>query len=308
MADATRKRISEILHEVGYRPHFAARALAAKRTDVIQVILAAPMFHGHGQTLLSVMTEAAAAGLSVVVSRADPDQDVDAQTVPFDVDGVIILGGQEPTVDMAIKTAAFAPTVLLLSNQHSLPGVSTVSVDNFAGSYQATRHLLDQGVLDLMHIEGDRSWADAAQRRDGFLAACREYGVQAEVLHAGSWGAQKGYEAASAAFDERGEGGVPFGEGAGMGIVAANDQLALGALRAAHERGVSVPYELSVVGFDDSEGAQCYLPPLTTVRQGFDKVGSAAIRQLAQLQTGDKPQDIVIDPELVIRASSTTHM
>lgn len=300
VADATRKRISEILTQVGYRPHLAARALAAKRTDVIQVILAAPMFHGHGQTLLSVMTEAATAGLSIVISHAEGDATRDVP-IPFDVDGVIILGGQEPTVEMAVEAARHMPTVLLLSNQQELPGVSTVSVDNYSGGYQAARHLLDHGVERIVHIQGEQQWSDAAQRRDGCLAACEESGVTPMALDAGSWDAVRGYHVMSAALTESSllQGSSRFG------VFAANDQLALGVVRAAHEQNVSIPEKMGVVGFDDTEGAACFTPPLTTIRQGFDSVGAEAVHQLARLRAGEKPRDVLIEPELVIRASST---
>lgn len=301
VADATRKRIHEILAEVGYRPHFAARALAAKRTDVIQVILAAPMFHGHGQTLLSVMTEAAAAGLSVVISHAEGDSETTEAPIPVGVDGVIVLGGQEPTVEMAVNAAKQLPTVLLLSNHQELPGVSTVSVDNSSGAYQATRHLIESGVSKLIHVHGDRQWADAGQRRKGCEAACREAGVPFDIVDAASWDAERGYAAMDSALSDPALG---LGECERFGVFAANDQLALGAVRAAHECGIAIPSKMGIVGFDDAEGTACFTPPLSTIRQGFDKVGAEAVRQLSRLREGGEPHDVLIEPELVVRASS----
>lgn len=302
VADATRQRISAILTEVGYRPHFAARALAAKRTNVLQVILAAPMFHGHGQTLLSVMTEAAKAELSVVVSHADGKEIDTIDPVPFDVDGVIILGGQESTIDLAVKSARFAPTVLLLSNQQELEGVSTVSVNNYSGSYTAARHLISQGYREIVHLQGDLTWADAAERTRGCAQACHEAGIEMLTVCAGSWNASRGYEVLTAALAD---GALHVGAERGCGIFAANDQLALGAIRAIHEYGASIPEHVGLVGFDDVDGATCFVPPLTTIRQGFGKVGAEAVRQLAWLQAGEPPRDVLIEPELVIRKSST---
>lgn len=301
VADATRKRIRDILADVGYRPHFAARALAAKRTDVIQVILAAPMFHGHGQTLLSVMTEAAAAGLSIVISHADGDNVSAEVPIPFGVDGVIVLGGQEPTVEMALKMAKHLPTVLLLSNHQELPGVSTVSVNNFSGAYQATRHLIESDVRRIVHLQGDQQWADAIQRRKGCLSACREASVPCDVIDAGSWDAERGYAMMRSALDDPTLG---LGEQLRFGVFAANDQLALGAVRAAHEHNVAIPSQMSIVGFDGTEGAACFSPPLSTIRQGFDKVGAEAVHQLSRLRDGEEPHDVLIEPELVVRASS----
>lgn len=301
VADATRKRISDILEQVGYRPNFAARALAAKRTGIIQVILAAPMFHGHGQTLLAVMNEAAEAGFSVVVSNAYGNEELpEIVVVPFDVDGVIILGGQRSTTDFAVRTSRFVPTILLLSNEEKLRGVSTVSVDNEWGSYIAARHLIDNSCRQIVHIQGAIEWSDAQKRRQGCERACEEAGIDFCVVPANSWDAKHGYEVMMELLRQH-DTAIPQG----LGVVAANDQLALGITRAAHEKGIHVPREMKIVGFDDAEGALCFVPPLSTVRQPFDKVGREAVKQLRNLLAGKAPQDILIEPELVIRASST---
>lgn len=301
VADDTRKRIREILVEVGYRPNFAARALAARRTGIIQVILAAPMYHGHGQTLLAVMNEAAEAGYSVVVKNAYGVHGLtEKDAVSFDVDGVIILGGQGSTVDLALRAARTIPTVLLLSNESDLGTVSTVSVDNRMGTYMAARHLIEQGCTRLIHLRGAADWSDAHERHKGYEMACFEANIETELIEAGSWDSDDGYRAMrhfleldKDAFDGR------------CGIVAANDQLALGTLRAVHEVGVRVPEELKIVGFDDAEGSSCFSPPLTTISQHFDKVGAEAIGQLKKLLNGETPCGVLIQPELVIRASST---
>lgn len=301
VAAATRQRISEILDTVGYRPNFAARALAAKRTGIIQVILAAPMYHGHGQTLLAVMNEAASAGFTVMLKNAYGADDVtERDAVPFDVDGVIILGGQGSTVELALQAGKKIPTVLLLANENALDGVSTVSIDNAEGSYLATKHLISQGCTRLVHIQGEWQWSDARQRLLGCEKACTEAGVDLEVLESNSWDSSSGYDALSCYLDSLvGACDLP------CGVVAANDQLALGALRAAHERGISIPQQMKLVGFDDVEGAAYFVPPLSTVRQHFDQAGAQAVAQIQKLLAGESPQGIIIQPELVIRTSST---
>ena len=293
VADSTRRRIAEIIDEVGYRPNYAARALAGNKTGVLHVVLAAPMFHGHGQTLLSVVNEAGDAGYTVSVANAyNGSGKIDNGAPPFQVDGVIILGGQQPTVDLAMDLAADTPTVLLLANETNLPGVATVSVDNAYGTEVATRHLCDTGVTSVIHLAGPDSWSDADRRREGFVTACEAAGVDYDIVTNPSWNAEDGYRTVTALAT------LP------EGFIAANDQLALGAMRALHERGVAIPQEVKIVGFDDNDGAECYLPPLTTIRQRFDLVGRAAISQMASLLDGDAPTDVLIEPELVIRNSS----
>ncbi|MCD4550316.1 MULTISPECIES: LacI family DNA-binding transcriptional regulator [unclassified Schaalia] len=293
VAESTRKRIQAVLHEVGYRPNYAARSLVSKRTGVLHVTLAAPMFHGHARVLLSVMNAAAAAGFHVSVSNAWGQGNRDPHEIaPFDVDGVVILGGQEPTVDMALRCGKSVPTVLLLSSEQGLDGVGTVIVDNVKGSYLATKHLLHQGERDILYLEGPRSWSDALKRRQGFDEACQEWGIEGRIVSSDSWNAREGYDAMLSVLD------LP------SALACSNDQLAMGAMCALQERGVSIPNDIRVVGFDDMDGSECFFPPLTTIRQPFDRVGGSAVRQIRQMLDGSPPQDISLEPELVIRSSS----
>ena len=283
VSEKTRARISKLVEELGYVPNYAARALAAKRTNVLQVVLAAPMFHGHGRVLLSILNASSQAGYHVSLSYAyGPDGQLRNDFAPFDVDGVIILGGQDPTIDVAIEAGKRFPTVLVLTSEKGLDGISTVAVDNVRGARLATEHLLAQGLTDVVHICGPAGWSDAQMRRLGYEQACQAY----------SWDSRDGYDVMRAA------GRLP------EGVQTANDQLALGAMRYIYERGGVVPRDVRVVGFDDIDGADSYAPPLTTIHQPFDRLGRTAVRLVRSLMGGGPSQDIVLDPELVIRASS----
>lgn len=294
VADKTRKRITQLLHEMGYRPNLAARALASNRTGVLHVLLAAPMFHGHARVLVSVLHAGAQAGYHVSLSNAYGVDGVGMDDVtPFNVDGVIILGGQDPTVELALEIGRRLPTVLVLTSERKMDSISTVAVDNVRGAKLATEHLLRQGLTDLMHISGPRGWSDAVGRRRGFELACQEAGIQGRIIESDSWNAQDGYDVL------RSQATLP------EGIQTANDQLALGAMRAISEHGASIPHDVRLVGFDDMDGAECFVPPLTTIRQPFDRVGRTAVRLVCSMMNGEGPQDITIEPELVIRSSST---
>ena len=293
VSEKTRARIAKLVEELGYVPNYAARALAAKRTNVLQVVLAAPMFHGHGTVLLSILNASAQAGYHVSLSYAyGPDGQLRSDFAPFDVDGVIILGGQDPTIDVAIESGKRFPTVLVLTSEQGLDGISTVAVDNVRGARLATEHLLAQGLTDVVHIAGPSGWSDAQMRRRGYVQACEAYGITPAILQPDSWDSRDGYDVMRAA------GRLP------QGIQTANDQLALGAMRYIYECGGVVPRDVRVVGFDDIDGADSYAPPLTTIHQPFDRLGRTAVRLVRSLMDGGPSQDIVIDPELVIRASS----
>ena len=293
VSEKTRARISKLVEELGYVPNYAARALAAKRTSILQVVLAAPMYHGHGTVLLSILNASAQAGYHVSLSYAyGPDGQLRSDFAPFDVDGVIILGGQDPTIDVAIEAGKRFPTVLILTSEQGLDGISTVAVDNVRGARLAAEHLLAQGLTDVIHIAGPSGWSDAQMRRIGYEQACKAYDIEPVVLQPDSWDSRDGYDVMHAA------GRLP------QGIQAANDQLALGAMRYIYERGGVVPRDVRVVGFDDIDGADSYAPPLTTIHQPFDRLGRTAVRLVRSLMDGGSSQDIVLDPELVIRASS----
>ena len=221
-----------------------------------------------------------------------PDGQLRNDFAPFDVDGVIILGGQDPTIDVAIESGKRFPTVLVLTSEKGLDGISTVAVDNVRVARLATEHLLAQGLTDVVHVSGPAGWSDAQMRRLGYEQACASYDIEPVVLQPDSWDSRDGYDVMRAA------GRLP------EGIQTANDQLALGAMRYIYERGGVVPRDVRVVGFDDIDGADSYAPPLTTIHQPFDRLGRTAVRLVRSLMGGGPSQDIVLDPELVIRASS----
>jgi DNA-binding LacI/PurR family transcriptional regulator len=174
--------------------------------------------------------------------------------------------------------------------------VPVVAVDQFAGAVAATEHLLALGHRTVWHVAGPSDWLEARQRIDGWAAALEAAGADAPPLLTGDWSARSGYELGRRLATVRDV----------TAIFAANDQMALGILRAVHEAGREVPRDLSIVGFDDIPEAQFFTPPLTTVRQDFNEMG----RQSLMLLIGEiaAPQRsssrVVVDPELRIRDST----
>lgn len=293
VSSATRERITALIEQMGYHPNYAARALSADKTGLIHVILTVPMYHGHGHTLLSLLNAAATAGYQVSLANIpDPERANLAEVPPFRVDGVVILGGQAPTISMAVKLGARVPTVLLLTSEQRLSGVSTIAVDSEAGSRLATQHLIDQGLRRLAHIRGPKTWSDADERACGFTAACHAAGLEGQIIEAESWDAADGYYRVMSLSQ------MP------QGIVTANDQLALGAMRAVHDKGLRVPEDVRVVGFDNVVGADFFQPPLSTIHQPFDRVGREAVSLITEMVNGAPARDVLIAPTLLVRSSS----
>ncbi len=293
VADDTRERVLAAVEELSYRPNLAARSLSNRRTGVIHIINATPLFHGHARTYIEIVAALGELGFQASSSLLPFNQDVTPDKLfPIGVDGVVVLGGHNRSSHWAEEVHAEVP-VIFVGQQAGLPEtVPSVGVDQRHGAWLATRHLLSIGRHRLLHICGPKDWLDAQERRDGFLAACEEAGVDYEKLSSPDWEAISGYRLA---------GEMTFGID---GIFASNDQLALGVMRRLHERGVRIPDDIAVVGYDDSVGSDCFWPPLTTVRQPFAEVAQSAVSQLVAVMEGGQPRHQLIKPSLVVRASA----
>jgi DNA-binding LacI/PurR family transcriptional regulator len=171
----------------------------------------------------------------------------------------------------------------------------TVGVDNVAGARLATAHLLELGHVEIAHVTGPLDWAEARARSEGWRSEMVAAGLRPLEPVVGDWSAASGHAAGQALARNLDV----------TAIFSANDQMAIGVLRALHEAGRSVPGEVSVVGFDDVPEAAYLIPPLTTVRQDFGAIGREAIAMLTAVFRGETDQvPSLIDPELIVRASS----
>ncbi|MDO5068017.1 MAG: LacI family DNA-binding transcriptional regulator [Propionibacteriaceae bacterium] len=293
VAPETRERVQAAVEELGYRPNLAARSLSGRRTGVIHIINATPLFGGHARTFLSVVQELGSRGYQTSVS-AVPDQPNPAfdELVPLGVDGVVVLGGHADSADLVSVLHDQVPAVFV-GQRHGLPeDVASVAIDQGLGARLATEHLLGIGRSRLLHLCGPSDWLDAHERRDGFLRSCETAGVNPRKISVRSWSAADGYLAAQALPEDI------------DGIFASNDHLALGAMRWLAERGRVIPDDVAVVGFDDAEGSANFLPPLTTLRQPHREVGVCAVAHLAALIDGQAAEHTLLSPELIIRRST----
>jgi LacI family transcriptional regulator len=191
-----------------------------------------------------------------------------------------------------------------------LPGVTSVSVDNRTGASLATEHLLAEGRRRIGFIGGPPDWWEARQREVGWQETLEAASlpVLPDAKIDGDWSAASGANALLCLLSR---------EPRLDAVFAANDQMALGALRAAHLSGCKVPDDIAVVGFDDIPEAACFWPPLTTVRQHLMDVGRRATRLLsdmidARAADGSEagPGENLLRPELIVRESSvrTEHL
>jgi DNA-binding LacI/PurR family transcriptional regulator len=174
--------------------------------------------------------------------------------------------------------------------------LAAVNADQEVGARTATAYLLSAGHHSVFHVSGPPEWHESNARLAGWRSTLQEAGAEVVPVLSGDWTARSGYEA----------GRVLARIPEATAIFAANDQMALGVLRALHEHGRRVPEDVSVVGFDDIPEAAYFTPPLTTVHQDFDQVGRSSLKLLLdQMSSGARSgEQVVVPSELVVRQST----
>ncbi|WIM93665.1 LacI family DNA-binding transcriptional regulator [Actinoplanes oblitus] len=296
--EQTRIRVRAAIAELGYRPNRAARALVTGRSQLIGVVARNSMLYGPASMLTEFEQAAADAGFAVSVgSVRELDRDSISSVVERHLDqrvaGLVVIAQTASATEALAAIPADVPVVFIDGDPAA--GRSLVTVDQVAGAGDAVRHLLEAGHETVWHVSGPTDWFDSAGRIQGWRKALREAGREVPPLLSADWSAAEGYRAGQmlARMPEV------------TAVFAANDHLALGVLRALHERGRRVPHDVSVIGFDDVPEAAFFIPPLTTVRQAFGDVARAALTLLLD-QMKDEPgtaETVIVPAQLVVRES-----
>jgi DNA-binding LacI/PurR family transcriptional regulator len=296
----TRERVLAAIARLGYRRNSAARALVTRHSAVIGVVTSGSALFGPTSTMVALEEAARDAGyfVSVATIRTFGPETMYQALEHFmsqGVDAIIIIAAHVEVTRAVGTFDAPVPVVMITSAQEPHGStIRTITVDQAQGARLATRHLLEAGHRDIVHLAGPQDWFDAVDRVAGWRAECAAAGVRPPDPIEGDWTADRGYQIGR----ELARAGAP------SAVFAANDQLALGLLRAFWEAGLRVPNDVAVVGFDDIEGSAFFIPPLTTVRQDFAALGRLAITVLTDALAGvDNPWS-PIPASLVVRASS----
>jgi DNA-binding LacI/PurR family transcriptional regulator len=295
----TRDRVLAAMRRLDYRPNPAARALVTGRSGTLGVVSFDTTLHGPASTLFAIEQAAHAAGYFItIVSLLALDRTSVLGAVERlrvqGVDGILVITPQEGAADALVNLPVGIPLVAVEAGRPN--SVPLVAVDQFAGAVDATQLLLDLGHETAWHIAGPRDFLEAQQRVDGWRSTLEAAGAEVPPVLVGDWSPRSGYRL-----------GQQLAKDSDVtAVFVANDQMALGVLRALHECGREIPGEISIVGFDDIPEAQYFTPPLTTVRQDFSEMGRSSLRLLLELMqnTGQPPQRLTIAPELVVRRST----
>jgi DNA-binding LacI/PurR family transcriptional regulator len=211
------------------------------------------------------------------------------------VDGLVLGVRVTGNIDFVRKLCRGVPFVTLDIGARDVP---TVIVDQQQGARLATQHLLELGHRQIACVAGPASWSASKERRKGWAEALKHAGLEPGPCIEGDWSAASGFAAAGRLLESA--------AGQFTAIVAANDHMALGILRALHAKDIQVPERISVVGYDDLPESQFFEPPLTTIHHDFARQGERCVEVLLGMinrQTVD-PTLQLLSPELVIRAST----
>jgi DNA-binding LacI/PurR family transcriptional regulator len=295
----TRERVLAAMRQVGYRPNSAARALRNGRFRSIGVIISSLSTFGNSRTLEAIAGAVVDQDFSIVLMTV-PQSTQGEVSGAFSrlneqaVDGVIILIEQHQLDQSEIELPVGLPVVVIDSSaRYPSPVVDT---DQAEGAASVTRHLVELGHDTVWHIAGPPQSYAAERRLRSWQATLEAAGRTVPPVLVGDWSAAAGYS----------HGRRLAADPSVTAVFAANDQMALGLIRALHEAGRAVPGAVSVVGFDDLDEAAHFWPPLTTVRQSFDAVGRHAVAALVnEISHGSQESTVIHVPtELVVRAST----
>jgi LacI family transcriptional regulator len=313
VAEATRQRILSAISELGYQPNLLARGLVNQRSQTVGVVGSGLEYYGPSRTLIGIDREANSLGYSLLLDLLHSPMGDNVEAVlniltARRVDGIIWavheIGHNRDWVNP--ERLIELPPIVFLTMQPR-PGLTVINTDNCSGARLAIDHLVNQKREVIGHIGGPSHWWEARERLRGWQLALLQAGMNPanDLVVTGDWYAASGEAGLYQLLTQRPDVDAVF---------AANDQMALGVLRAAHQLGKRVPEDLAVVGYDNTPESAYFWPALTTVRQKLSEVGRLAIQTLHGMIEAHRanregsaamPTRVhTLSPELIVRDSS----
>jgi len=273
MKPETRERVEAAMETLGYRPNMAARALVTSKSKIVGILASDTDFTGPATIVHKMEKAARKADYFAVTAGIDPESPASViegidYLQKLGIEGLVVVTPQTTAVDLARDRLSSLP-VITIDSMYRMDE-QAVSMDNFSGATAATTHLIELGHSKIIHIAGPKLWFESNARISGYSSAMLNAGLVPNIID-GDWSIDTGYRIGMQLNIE-----VPLI----TAIFAANDYLALGLMHAFRLRGISVPERISIVGFDDLPETPYYHPPLTTVRQDFETLGTRAMELL----------------------------
>jgi LacI family transcriptional regulator len=303
VADETRRRVQQVIGELGYQPSAIARGLVSKRTYTLGLITADFSDFFFTQVIVGAEAEARKHDYFFMLCSTERNLSDEPEYLRLlterQVDGILFArpSTEEDSRHILALVRRGAP---LVTTAYHLPGepLTVVDVDNVDGGLKATQCLIDAGHHRIGMITGPPNWKSVKDRAEGYRLALKRANIPPDASHIehGDWSYEGGYAAM----------GRLLGKAPHVtAFFAQNDRMAIGAMRAVREAGRSIPDDVAIVGYDDVPAAAYSHPPLTTIRQPMQEVGEIATRKLIELidDPDTEREEILLKTELVRRGS-----
>lgn len=292
--EETRENIQKIAEQQGYRLNISARNLRLRRSYSIAVVVEMapakerPMSDPYPLELLGGITqELTSAGYSAVLTSKQLIHTAPVQAA----DGLILLG-QGPNGEAARDLQSTNLPLIVWGAPRLDATYIVVGSDNQRGGYSVAERFLSLGRSKLLFV-GDINHAEVKERHAGFIKALGNAGASVEILCPRAFTFEAGFESLSHHLDQQ--------HTAFDGVFAASDLLAMGAIRALTEKNISIPNEVSVIGYDDTPGAASFIPTLTSVHQYLTDGGILLAKKMLALIDGEKVTSEMLPTKLVVR-------
>jgi DNA-binding LacI/PurR family transcriptional regulator len=306
----TRKRVQEIIDQLGYQPSALARSLIRQRSYTLGIVTAGLRYIGPSRTLSGITRAAERAGYSLLLKElpgfdANNVNPIFQTLISRHVDGVIwAVSEVGENLNWVNKSSVDLNIPMVYLTMKSREKICVVSIDNYLGGQLAMEHLIEQGYQHIGHISGPLDWWEARERKAAWSDSLKKenFEINDDYWVEGNWSSKSGSQAIDKLFEQYPEMDAVF---------AANDQMALGVVQYACRKGINVPNDLGVVGFDDIPESEFFWPPLTTVQQDQYNVGEVAVEEVIKIIESGwhehepvRPKTIMLAPTLVVRQSS----
>ncbi|MEP6896656.1 MAG: substrate-binding domain-containing protein [Chloroflexota bacterium] len=306
----TRTRVQEVIKKLSYRPSALARSLINQRSSTLGVVIAGLKYIGPSAALSGIASAAEEAGYSLLLKELpqfDPEniEPVFQALLARHVDGIIWAVSEVGENRSWLDTSKFDLEIpLVYLTMEPRENLTIVSIDNYLGGRLAMSHLLEQGYRKIGHIAGPLEWWEARQRMAAWKDALNEAGMEVKDRHAveGNWSSASGALAVEKLFDQ-----YPDLDA----IFVANDQMALSAMKFFGEKGLRIPEDVGIVGFDNLAESAYFFPALTTIQQDQHQVAKLAVAEIIKIieagwqgQAPVESKSIILPPTLVVRQSS----
>ena len=295
---ATRARVEKAIAQLQYSPSPAARALVTRRTRTIGLVT--PGISDYGPTSIAMhFNFAARAARYNVESVSAPSDDPKGIRGVVDgllrqrVDALVLIVDDVAVLELVRSLDLRVPVVAAASTARRSPFI--VSIDQYRGARTAVRHLAELGHTRILHVAGPSSALDAIERARGWRDELAAHRLEIVTPSIGDWSAASGHRL-----------GTEIDIEPGVAVFVSNDHMSIGLLSALRERGLRVPEDVSVIGFDDVPEAGYLYPPLTTIRQDFGTLGELIMQKLliALEEPDTATADTPLPTHLILRQST----